>query len=131
MGIIFGDQSLNSFEMLVLALNATNYILFSLRRVIQIPLIDNLSHFLQNIEVLGGISLSFFEFREVLNNSLHVFDRVKLCLALLFLKERLNQRVNGVSHISEVVEHNLSEKFVILTRENNLLHFIGEVRQML
>lgn len=80
--------------------------------------------------MLWSVPLSFFKFREILNNSLHVFNSVELGLTLLFGKEFLNKRMNGISHISKIVKHDLTEEIIILARQDNFFHFIWKVWQM-
>mgnify|MGYP005640245865 CR=1 FL=1 len=77
------------------------------------------------------VSFTFLEFREVLNYALHIFDRVELRVALLFLQEALNEVVDGVRNIPEIRKHYLPEKFIFVAGKNNFFHLIWQMSKML
>ena len=125
------DEAHHRLEVLILAISTTDDILLHLGNVIEISLVYKFSELLEHIEVLRCVSLTFLEFREVLNNSLHILDRAELCLALLVLQKALHQRSNRICHISKIVKHYLAEEFIIITREYDLLHLIRQMSEML
>ena len=109
------DEAHHRLEVLILAIGTTDDILLHLGNVIEISSIYKFSELLEHIEVLGCVPLTFLEFREVLNNSLHILDRAELCLALLVLQKALHQRSNRICHISKIAKHYLAEEFIIIT----------------
>jgi hypothetical protein len=55
--------------------------------------------------MLGCVSLTFLEIREIIDYSLHVFNGGELCLALLAFEETLHQVVDVFSDFAEVLVH--------------------------
>lgn len=52
--------------------------------------------------MLGRVPLALFEFWEILDDALHVFDGVELGLTLLGLQKLLNHIMNRVCHVTKV-----------------------------
>jgi len=63
--------------------------------------------------MLRRVALPSFELWEVLDHSLHIFNRVKLSLALLRLEEVLNECLNLLVQITVVRVEHFSEEGVI------------------
>ena len=112
--------------MLRALLGAASDLLFELRDLIQLFLVNAAAQFVDQVRVLGGVALALLELREVLNDTLHVLDRLALGLAILVLEEALYERVDGVCHVAEVAVHLLGEELIIVAGEDNLLHVILE-----
>lgn len=85
---------------------------------------------LEQSEMLCCIPLTLLKFREILNDSLHIFNCIKLSLTFLGLKELLNHVMDGICHITEIGVHYLLEKSVFIARECDFLHLIGQMGQV-
>lgn len=110
--------------MLGTLLRAASDFLFKLRNIIQLFLVDTTPELVYQVRVLGSVALAFLELRKVLNDALHIFNRFALGLAILVLKEPLDECVDGVCYIAEVAIHYLTEEVVIMAREHDLLHLL-------
>ena len=81
---------------------------------IEALLLHLLVNLFKQVEMLGSVSLAFLKLREVLNDSLHVFNRFELSLALLVLEELLNKVVDFFSHFTIVTEHLSHEELIVV-----------------
>jgi hypothetical protein len=87
---IFFNQLLNYFEVFISCVAAADNFLLDFGHLVQVSGLDQFSEFLQNIEMLRGVSFSLFELREVFDDALHVLNTIELRLTLLVVQELLD-----------------------------------------
>lgn len=80
--------------------------------------------------MLGCVPFAFLEFWEILNDSLHVLNRVELSLTLFCLQELLDHIMDGIRHVSKVRIHYLLEKAILIAGESHFLHLVSQMGQM-
>lgn len=80
--------------------------------------------------MLGRVPLTSLELREVLDHSLHVFNRVELGLTLLRVQEGLDKFLNLSVELSVVGVFHFLEEGIITGRKDDFFHFFGEVLQV-
>ena len=74
--------------------------------------------------MLGCVPLTLLEFREVLNDPLHIFDRIELRLAFFVNEELIDKTLNLLRQVAKVSVHHFPEENVILTRQHHFFHFL-------
>ena len=74
--------------------------------------------------MLCRISLTLLELWEVFDDTLHIFNRVKLCGTFLRREEFVHEALDFPRKITEIIMHDTSVKVIILTRDHNFLHLL-------
>ena len=96
-------------------LRARCKLLFYLAEIVERPAFDQALQLLQNIEMLGRITLTLLELGEVLNHALHIFNGVELGGTFLGLQKLVDMVLDFTGEVSKIGVHNFAIEKIIFT----------------